>query len=214
MISEFFQWLHHTSGLLIEWDRILFHKVNQEWTSPFFDKLMTYVTSPEETRWLLLFLILLLIYKLRRRAVVVILGCALSLLVADVTAARVIKPIVGRQRPEFSRALPKLLVPSQSSWSFPSNHAANTFAVATFLGLTIAGVGPFALFLAGLVSYSRVYVGVHYPIDVIGGGILGFMSGLLVYYFFSAVQSFLFPKGLEQLPKKWKKKDYSVRTKV
>ena len=90
----------------------------------------------------------------------------------------VVKRLVDRPRPFIRYAEPHVLVPIPHDKSFPSGHSATSFAAATMLSLAFPGVAPVLLVLAATVAYSRVYVGVHYPIDVIAGAVLGALSAL------------------------------------
>ena len=84
-----------------------------------------------------------------------------------------IKTLVTRDRPSLRYAAPKVLVPVPHDHSFPSGHAATSFAGATVLAFAFPRLAPALVLLAAAVAFSRVYVGVHYPLDVIGGAALG-----------------------------------------
>ena len=84
-------------------------------------------------------------------------------------------------KPYFSRLRPSheilehinLLVPKGGKWSMPSNHASNMFALATIISYFYSNQKLKIYFFAVIISFSRVYVGVHYPLDVIAGSLIG-----------------------------------------
>ena len=96
---------------------------------------------------------------------------------ADLVSVRVVKPAIERDRP--CRSLPSVRAPlgCGSGKSFPSAHAADTGAAAAVISWAAPPVAPLAIALAILVGVSRVYLGVHYPSDVVAGWVLGAAIG-------------------------------------
>jgi undecaprenyl-diphosphatase len=118
--------------------------------------------------WLLIAVLAALYW--RRPAI--FLYVALADLVAGVSGA-LLRQAIGRERPPLRFPEPHPLVHVPGNPSFPSAHAATSFACAATLAW-LTPLSPIALYtLATLIAFSRVYVGVHYPLDVIGGAALG-----------------------------------------
>jgi undecaprenyl-diphosphatase len=118
--------------------------------------------------WILIALVLCAAY--RRWGVFALTVIAVAL--ADWSATG-LKALIDRPRPPLRYAEPKTLVPVPHDASFPSGHAATSFAAATILSVAYPRFAPCLYVLAAAVAFSRVYVGVHYPLDVIGGACLG-----------------------------------------
>jgi membrane-associated phospholipid phosphatase len=102
---------------------------------------------------------------------------------ADVAAdaiAGLLKSLIGRDRPPLVFAKPAPLVSDPHSGAFPSGHAATSFACATVLAWAWPKAAPGFYVLAAAIAFSRVYVGVHWPLDILAGAVLGVGIGLLL----------------------------------
>ena len=113
----------------------------------------------------------------RRWGVFVLVAVAVA--VADATA-KGLKSLVDVERPSSHFARPEPLVPAPHDASFPSGHAATSFAAATILTATVPRFWSLWFLLAIAIAFSRVYVGVHYPLDVVAGAALGAVIALLL----------------------------------
>ncbi len=101
------------------------------------------------------------------------------MLLADAAAwglADALKAVVGEHRPHGYDPL----MPMPRSSSFPSAHAAISFACATVLSTLVPRAAPLFVALAAAIAYSRLYVGVHWPLDVLAGAVLGVATALLL----------------------------------
>jgi undecaprenyl-diphosphatase len=121
--------------------------------------------------WLVLGLGLALLWRRALPFVLVLLAVA----AADGIAA-LVKAAVGENRP----AEPDALVTVPHSHSFPSGHAATAFAAATVLARLVPRAAPALYLLALAIAYSRLYVGVHFPLDAVGGAAIGIATALLL----------------------------------
>ncbi len=163
--------------------------------SPFCDRVMWLISGKIE--WLPLYLALAgwLVYKFRWRAVLVFIFAALLITASDQVSVRLFKEVFHRLRPCHNEEISSLvhLVKGHCGgmYGFVSNHAANTFALATFTALIFRRRAySWCIFVwAVVVSYSRIYLGVHYPGDVLGGAVVGIAVGLLVYRLYEYVGS-------------------------
>ena len=128
--------------------------------------------------WIAITLALVLVDRSRLRAAAVVF---VSLTLAFAMTDLVIKPLVARARPFEASVATRVIDRRPLTYSFPSGHAGSSFAAA----MTISRLWPAGRVavwvLAILVSISRIYVGVHYPLDVVGGAILGIMSAWIAH---------------------------------
>ena len=155
--------------------------------SPVWDKIMWYISGKLE--WLPLYLILLgyIIYRYRWHSIVILIAISIAITLADQLSVLVFKETIQRLRPTHNPDIGHLVHVVNDyrggSFGFVSNHAANSFVLASFLSLLFRKnyLTLFLLIWAGLVSYSRIYLGVHYPGDILGGAIFGSLIGWLTY---------------------------------
>lgn len=167
---------------LPEIDSSLFFLVNKGLQNGFFDIIMPFVTKQAE---LVFSGLLLWTAAKEKKAVVKLMFISLiAIALADGTG-HILKDIIARQRPCKTFSDINLLVGCGRSYSMPSNHASNAFAFAmTFFFLRKNILGYLFVAAAAVIGFSRVYVGVHYPFDVLGGMIIGTgaaYSAILIY---------------------------------
>jgi len=159
-------------------DTSLFFLINKGLQNSFFDMIMPLLTK---RAYMLLVIILIPVFSRERAKGLQVLGlCLLSLAVAD-SSANILKYLFERPRPCRILEDVRLLVGCGRSFSFPSNHAVNAFAVAATFSYFYRKAAIPMLFLAFLIAFSRIYVGVHYPSDVLAGALWGgIITGIVV----------------------------------
>ncbi|MEJ7558370.1 MAG: phosphatase PAP2 family protein [Pedobacter sp.] len=181
---------------LQQFDVDLFLMIHKGLSNPFLDWLAPLMRNRYFWAPLYLFIIVFCVKEYQRKGWLMIAMLLLSFAISDITASRLIKYSVGRIRPCNAINLTDEIihrVPCGSGYSFPSAHATNHFAIAVFLIFLFyrrwKPILPLALAWAFLISFSQIYVGVHYPIDVISGAILGTMIGLLTTKLYNKLQT-------------------------
>ncbi len=170
-------------------DKEAFIFCNQTLANPVFDIVMPFLTDLNQ-HWygLAIYALawLLLMWKGGRRGRIIGLLLIPLIILSDQLSSAVIKNIVERPRPchEIDGTLVvervRLLVPCGSGYSFPSSHAVNNFAVATFLAFYFARWRWAFFGWAAVIAFTRPYVGVHFPSDIVGGAVIGVLCALFI----------------------------------
>jgi undecaprenyl-diphosphatase len=168
--------------LLLKWDVWLFHLINSGTSNPVFDAVMPFITGDVFLHYIAGALWLLLVWRAGRKGRIVALATLVVIALSDQSSAHLFKSLFSRPRPPHALDSVRLLVDTTRSFSFPSAHASNAFAVATFVSFFYRRARGWLFFVAALIAYSRVYVGVHYPADVLAGAVLGVGIGLGAAY--------------------------------
>ena len=168
---------------LEQWDQWFFIQVNNHQTNSFFDSIMPYLRIAYYWTPLYLFLLVFITMNFKGRGWwwFVIFLCTVSL--CDMTSSKLMKEGFERLRPcgdpDFFQYVRLLVENCSRTYSFTSSHAANHFGMATFIFLTLRPVIGKWVWLAYLwaaaVGYAQVYVGVHYPFDILGGAAIGLL---------------------------------------
>lgn len=175
------------------WDKWLFLQFNRGLTHPVLDAVFPFLRASALWAPLYLFVIVLAVCNWGRRGWWWALAFVCTAALTDLVGTRVFKEGFERLRPcndpDFFMHVRLLVQRCSGGYSFTSNHAANHFGLATFFYLTMspsirrwAYVG---FVWAFFIVWAQVYVGVHYPLDVLGGTILGVLAGLLTAWVFN-----------------------------
>lgn len=171
-----------------ELDKGLFMLINHDADSTILDPVMMALREPLTWIPLYAFMLWFSIRKLKDHALLFIVLTLLAFAITDLMCAQLIKPFVGRLRPCYDPALDGMvrsLVDCGGHYSFPSNHAANHFALATYWFYAIRHYldkkWNWLWVWAAAICYAQVYVGKHFPFDVIFGGLIGSTVGYAIY---------------------------------
>lgn len=177
---------------LVLWDYKIWYYLNASWHNDFLDAVIPFFRNQYFWAPVYLFFLVFMPYNYGRKGWFWCVGFLLSFAMADYISASMIKPFLHRTRPcnnPYLSGLVHIIVPCGSGYSFPSSHATNHFAMGVFVAGTLGRVhrwiAMLALFWALLIAYSQVYVGVHFPLDVFCGALLGTVIGMLVSRFFN-----------------------------
>lgn len=168
------------------WDQWLFVKINSDWTNNFLNSVMPWWRDSNTWIPLYLFLALFAFINFGWRVWPWILFFILTITLTDQFSSELIKNFIQRPRPcndiDMQSHIHALLGGCSGTYSFPSSHATTHFGMAFYIYLTMKPYfkkwGYLFFFWAATVAYGQVYVGIHYPIDVFCGAILGSVIGI------------------------------------
>jgi undecaprenyl-diphosphatase len=170
-------------NFLLHCDTSIFYWINHGWARPWLDPVFIFFT---EQKFFYIPIAVIVLYFLTKGGVkgrFRVLALILAVLLADQISAHLIKPWVHRERPCNTLSDDRTPYGTSASLSFPSSHATNIAAVMMVLGLSFTGKAWFFIFWALMVGLSRIYLGLHYPTDVLGGFLLGACLGWLSWRF-------------------------------
>ena len=163
------------------WDLLLFRALNEGWTCSAMDFLARLIQHSWPGIAAGAVLAACMILKGGRRARTILLAGVAAVILTDITCTWFLKPLVARVRPSMVIEGVRLVVGKKSGFGFPSNHAANLAAASTVLGLAYPRRAWIGALVTLFVGYTRIYAGVHYPSDVLGGFLIGFLFGMAAY---------------------------------
>lgn len=173
-------------------DYSIFQFINQTLQHPFLDSTMPWLR--DKRTWLpLYFIIVYYCLKKKHYGLLIFFYLVLCTITTDIINHQLLKPYFHRLRPcyEFPNTVRLLLDGCGGKWSFPSSHAANHTAIA--IGIirchlfTKATIKYYLLIWVALIGYAQIYVGVHYPSDILAGIVLGMIVTAIYYQLFKIV---------------------------
>jgi undecaprenyl-diphosphatase len=170
---------------VVYYDHVAWYYLNTQWHNAFLDSVMPFLRNQWFWTPLYLFLLLFMTSRFGKKGWIWCGGFLVAFALSDQISAHLMKPYFHRLRPcnnPYLVSIIHVIVPCGSGYSFPSSHAANHFSIGIFMAVTLGRmakwVWPAAIAWATVVSISQVYVGVHFPLDVACGAIIGVVTGV------------------------------------
>lgn len=176
---------------LVELDTYLFYLLNYRAQNAVLDFLMPILTNLDYWRVPIALLAIALLIFGKKKGRVALLLLILGITLSDQVCNNLLKPLVGRVRPCHVLENVHLLINCTDSFSFPSSHATNIFTGMIVFSFVYPKLRIGLLIIAALVAYSRVYVGVHYPFDVVAGTALGIACATTIVVIYKVVSRIL-----------------------
>ncbi len=165
-----------------------FYAINNGLSNPILDIIMPLLRNKNNWIPLYIFIVFYLIKTYKASGLVLIAAILIVFGISDYTSSKIVKPAFARIRPcnDPKMTHVNLLIDCGSGKSFTSSHATNHFAIAVFMILffykRFHWILPTGLIWAASISIAQVYVGVHYPFDILGGALLGTIIATTVYF--------------------------------
>lgn len=173
---------------LIALDYSIFEWINLSWKNEFLDLVMPYIRNKFFWAPLYLYILIFLWSNYKFKGVYIIILLIIAIVLSDQLSSSIIKPLIQRIRPCNDASIMenvRLLISCGPGYSFTSSHAANHFTIAAFISLSVYSSNRWlviTLFLSAVsVGLAQIYVGVHYPFDILGGALLGMLIGFLIW---------------------------------
>lgn len=156
--------------------------INQFFHNAFMDKFMIFMSTIGNLGmvWIAIAAVLIITKKYRKTGFMLLGAVILTAILGE----GILKHLVRRGRPFQVMEVSNMLIQKPMSYSFPSGHTSSSFAAAGVLSKEFKKYGPVFWIAAVLIAYSRMYLYVHFPSDVLGGAILGLVSAFMIRYFF------------------------------
>lgn len=167
---------------MMELDFLILDFIKENITNPFFDFLMPKITvlGNGGAIWIAIAITLLAIPKYRRGGIALSVGLIMCLVIGNLT----LKPLIARMRPFELVENIELLISAPTDYSFPSGHTLSSVTAASILAMINKKFGLFAIPLAVLIAFSRLYLYVHFPSDIVGAIVLSAVISTVVYFIF------------------------------
>lgn len=171
--------------LIIKIDNKILNFYKNKRKSKIVDKIMLIATACGDMGiiWIVIAALLLKQKSTRDTGIMVIAALVFESFVVE----GIIKNVVKRSRPFSNDINEDLLIGKPLTYSFPSGHTASSFAVSAIFVMTYSYVSIIILILALIISFSRIYLRVHYTSDVLFGGIIGFLCGIIIIWAFKEI---------------------------
>ncbi len=178
---------------LIRFDTTLFFFINSTLANPVTNFIMPIITNDLFLRIIYGVAMALLLWKGNAKLRWLVLVSAVTLLLTDQVAAGLLKPILARPRPCQEYFSINLLIGCGGGFSMPSAHAANAFGQACVFTFFYPRYGWRLYGFAALIALSRVFVGVHYPADILAGAVIGRVAGVFTATLYNMIVRLIRP---------------------